>query len=183
MVHNVGVDMAMWSVGVLVLSGAIKQEWRRAVFSPPLLAVVAAFFVRQVGWAPSFPAPLLQLAESLGQAAIPLGLVLGGAIIFDYLKAAQWRQNFSAVLAAIFVRQLILPAMMLGFAFATALDQSIDQVLLLQAAMPAATFPIVMVRLYQQDTGTALRTVLGTSLLGIVTIPLWMSLGHRLLFH
>jgi predicted permease len=182
MVHNVGVDVAMWSVGVLVLSGAIKQEWKRALFSPPLIAVIAALFLRQTGWAESCPKPFLQLSESLGQAAIPLGLVLGGAIILDYLKLAQWRENVSAVIAAVVVRQLLLPILMLLFATLVSLEQSMAQVLLLQAAMPAATFPIVMVRLFQQDTETALRTVLGTSLLGIVTIPLWMSFGHQMLF-
>ena len=51
-----------------------------------------------------------------------------------------------------------------------------------QAAMPAATFPIVMARLYEQDVQTAWVVVVGTSLLSLITIPLWMILGAAWLF-
>ena len=54
--------------------------------------------------------------------------------------------------------------------------------LLIQAAMPAATFPIVMTRLYEQDVKTAWVVVVGTSLLSLVTIPLWMVFGAAWLF-
>lgn len=182
MVHNVGVDMAMWSVGVLVLSGQFRSEWKRALFSPPLISVVTALSIRQFGLVESFPGPFLQLAESLGKAAIPLGLVLSGAIILDYLRIADWRENFRTVLAAVSIRQLILPLLMLAFLAGTALNLELQQVLILQAAMPSATFPIVMVRLYNQDTGTALRAVLGTSLVGILTIPLWLTVFPKVIF-
>ena len=49
---------------------------------------------------------------------------------------------------------------------------------MLQAAMPAATLPIVLVKLYQRDTETALRVVLSTSLLGILLIPVWLAVGQ-----
>lgn len=177
MVHNVGVDLALWSVGVVIISGELARHWKRALFSPPLIAVVAALLIGQAGLSNQIPGPVLQMAEALGQCAIPLGLVLSGAIMLDYLKLAQWRENFSVVVAAVTIRQLILPLCMLAFAAATSLAVTVDQVLLLQAAMPAATFPIVMVRLYEQDTGTALRAVLGTSLVGIVAIPCWLIAG------
>ena len=180
MVHNVGVDLAMWSVGVVIISGHFSKEWKRAVFSPPLLAVVAALFVRQLGAVERIPGPMMQMVESLGQCAIPMGLVLSGAIMLDYLRMAKWKEHWVSVFAAVGIRQLLLPGCMLLFAGLTSLADSIDQVLLLQAAMPAATFPIVMVRLFEQDTGTALRTVLGTSCLGVITIPAWLILGKAL---
>jgi hypothetical protein len=177
MVHNVGVDLALWSVGIVIISGHFLKEWKRAVFSPPLIAVVVALVLGQFGAVNSIPAPVLQMAESLGQCAIPLGLVLSGAIISDYLKMAQWKSGLGTIGAAVAIRQVLLPGLMLTFAAFSSLDLRLDQVLLLQAAMPSATFPIVLVRLYDQDTATALRVVLGTSLLGIITIPFWLILG------
>lgn len=177
MVHNVGVDLALWSVGIVLISGHLTKEWKRAVFSPPLIAVAVALFIGQFSLTPYLPAPVLQMSESLGQCAIPLGLVLSGAIIFDYCKQAQWREGWSTVMAAVALRQIIIPGLMVGFAMVTSMDRRLDHVLLLQAAMPAATFPIVLVRLYDQDTSTALRAVLGTSLVGIVTIPAWLIIG------
>ena len=181
MVHNVGVDLALWSVGIVLISGHLTKEWKRAVFSPPLIAVVAALLIGQLSLNPFIPAPVLQMTEALGQCAIPLGLVLSGAIIFDYYKQAEWRRGWSTVLAAVTLRQVLIPTLMVVFALFTSLDYRIDQVLLLQAAMPAATFPIVLVRLYEQDTATALRTVLGTSIFGVVTIPAWLILGKLFL--
>jgi predicted permease len=43
--------------------------------------------------------------------------------------------------------------------------------------MPAATFPIVMTRLYDQDIETAWIVVVGTSVLALITIPLWLVLA------
>jgi predicted permease len=177
MVHNVGVDLALWSVGIIIISGHLTREWKRAVFSPPLIAVVLALTLGHFSLGRFLPDPVLQMSESLGQCAIPIGLVLSGAIIFDYCKMAQWREGYRTLVAAAAIRQCLLPGMMLGFAAWTTLDQRIDQVLLLQAAMPSATFPIVLVRLYDQDTNTALRVVLGTSLLGVITIPFWLIIG------
>ena len=48
-----------------------------------------------------------------------------------------------------------------------------------QAAMSAAVFPIVMAKHYGGDPATALRVVLGTSLVGLVTIPLWLRVGMK----
>jgi hypothetical protein len=55
----------------------------------------------------------------------------------------------------------------------------LKRVIVLEAAMPAAVFPIVMSRHYGGDPLTALRVVIGTSLVGMVTIPLWIRFGMK----
>jgi predicted permease len=57
----------------------------------------------------------------------------------------------------------------------------LKQVILLQAAMPAAVFPIIMSRHYGGDPGLALRIVLGTSLAALLTMPWWLRWGAHLL--
>ncbi len=52
---------------------------------------------------------------------------------------------------------------------------------LLQAAMPAAIYPIVMTRMFDSDMGTAIRTSVGTNLVAIVTIPIWVLVGRSIL--
>ena len=49
--------------------------------------------------------------------------------------------------------------------------------LILQAAMPSAIFPIVVTKVHHGDVPTALQVVLGTSLVGLITIPLWLGFG------
>jgi predicted permease len=51
------------------------------------------------------------------------------------------------------------------------------QVIMVQAAMPAAVVPVILARHYGGDPATALRIVLITSALGLITIPLWLKFG------
>jgi predicted permease len=59
------------------------------------------------------------------------------------------------------------------------LSLEMKRILVLEAAMPAAVFPIVMTRHYGGDSATALRIVVATSLLGFITIPLWIRFGMK----
>jgi predicted permease len=46
--------------------------------------------------------------------------------------------------------------------------------------MPSAVLPIVISKHYGGDARIALQIALGTSLLGLVTIPLWIHFGSLL---
>ena len=178
LVHNVGVDMALWSIGLYIISGqGLKKTWRRVVFSPPLVSVVIALTIRQLGGQEFIPIPLLNMSEQLGRCSIPIGLVLSGAIIFDYAGRVKFSEAWWPFVLAVAVRIVLLPIVFLAVAKFGNLSRELQEVLLLQAAMPSATFPLVMTRLYNQSVETAWTVVVGTSLMGIVTIPLWMVFG------
>ena len=57
----------------------------------------------------------------------------------------------------------------------------LKRVLVLQGAMPAAVLPIVLTKHYGGDARTSLQVALGTSLLGLVTIPLWIRFGGHVI--
>ncbi len=176
--HNVGVDLALWSVGVWIIAGGKESSTRKAIFSPPMIAVVVSIAVKQLGWQSMVPPPILQMTRALGDCTIPLGLVLSGAIIIDFINQVRWRSSAGTVIAACGYRLLIMPAIMLATAALMQLSLEVRQVIVLQAAMPAAVFPIVLARLYDKDTTTALRVILSTGLAGIITIPLWLYAGR-----
>jgi malate permease and related proteins len=176
--HNVGVDLALWSVGLLIMNGLRNAGWRRAVFSPPLIAVVFCMLLKQSGMHHSIPGPMLAAVGQLGSCAIPLGLLLSGAIIVDFLKGSPLVGNVRTILTAIGFRQGLMPVIILGTASMLRTSANLDVVLALQAAMPSAVFPIVIVRLYGQDTDTALRVVLWTGIASLVLIPAWMFVGR-----
>ncbi len=103
--------------------------------------------------------------------------MLGGAIIAENFSTVNWKQRMSVLGLASVVRLGVLPILFLIIAKHLPMTPSLDQVLLLQASMPVATFPIVMTRLFGGDIDTSLRIVLGTSAIGLVSIPLWISVG------
>lgn len=176
--HNVGVDLALWSVGIWVIGGSREPGRRRTWISPPVVAILVALAMKQVGIGPWIPAPVYQMAAALGQCAIPLGLVLSGAILFEFFGQVRWRKAIGTVVAACGFRLLAMPVLMLATASLLAFSLEVKQVIVLQAAMPSAVFPVVLTRMYGKDVTTAVRSVLATGLAGIVTIPLWLYLGR-----
>jgi len=181
LLHNVGVDIAMWSLGILIISGDIRNGWKRVLYSPPLWAMLVAVTIQQLGFAPFLPNSLMKAAASLGQCAIPIGLMLSGAIIVDHWKDVKWKNAIPTLTLAFGIRLLVLPMVFLSIAKFIRLPDHLDEVLLLQAAMPAASFPIIIAKLYHGDLPTALRVVVGTSIISLITIPIWIVVGKQFL--
>jgi len=72
-----------------------------------------------------------------------------------------------------------LPSLFLLLIKLLPLSPELKRVLIIQAAMPSAVMPIVLSRLYNGDPPTAIRVVMGTSVLGLITIPLWLRFGIK----
>jgi len=187
-VFNVGVEAAMWGIGLTVLSGGVAEGWWRRALSPPVLATLAGLAVNLTDQAfavhdrltPAAAGALDAIALCvgyLGNAAIPIGLLLTGSTICDDWYQARLRKGVGTVALAGGLRLVTLPVVFLALAVTLPVSGELQRVLVLQAAMPAAVFPIVLARHYRGDVGVALRVVVGTSLLALVTTPAWIVLG------
>lgn len=180
-VHNIGVEAAMWSVGLLIISGqGLKTGWRQ-ILNVPLAAILVGLTLNASGLGAHLPAFVPQTAHLLGQCAIPLGLVLVGATMADYAHEFRFGRLQPSLLWACGLRLGVLPAGFLLLAHFLPAPAELKQVILLQAAMPAAVFPIIMSRHYGGDPGLALRIVLGTSLAALLTMPWWLRWGAQVL--
>ena len=181
-VHNLGVDIAMWTVCLVALGHARVHEWRH-LLNPPVVSIVVAATLNALGASRWIPAPLLTTAQMLGACAFPLGIVLIGATIADSSTALRQRIDVRTILWSSLVRMLLMPLILLGAAWLLPVQTELRQVLVVQAAMPVAIFPIVLARLHGGDPLTAVRIVVGSNLLALLTIPLWLKLGLRMLGH
>jgi predicted permease len=83
------------------------------------------------------------------------------------------------VVVSCLLRLGILPVLFLVLAKFLPCSLELKRVITIEAAMSAAVFPIVIAKHYGGDPATALRVVLGTSLVGLVTIPLWLRFGMK----
>ena len=177
-IHNIGLELTLWSIGVWLLAG--EKSWRRA-FNIPFFAILASLVLsvaRAVEWMPTFA---LESLHFLGQAAMPLSLLLTGATLADQLRAKDAPSKWSATFSGIAVKLLILPPLMLIAARWLPCSTDLKRVMVVQAAMPSAMVPVVLARLYGGDAGLSLRIVLGTTALGLITIPLWLRIGFGLI--
>ena len=179
--HNVGVELALWSVGVAIISGGDGSSWHKVLMSPPFLAVIIACCMKQFAAAIAIPDLFSFTFNALGNCAIPLGLLLSGAIMTDFLADPTWMKSYKIPASAILLRQFLMPCLMMSTAFVFSAGTSMNQVILLQAAMPAAVFPIVLVRLYERDTTVSIQVIVSTSLAGVFLIPAWLFVGQLIL--
>ncbi len=177
LVHNLGVDLALWSVGLLVLTGASPLEgWRRLV-SPMLISLAAAVALNSGGLAGFVPGFIRSITHSLGVCAVPIGVVMTGVNLAGYLDKPSTLLHRNVAIGACVVRLGILPAIMLGFAYILPCSVELKRVLVVEAAMPAAVFPIIVAQYYGGQPLTAVQVVLSTTAAGLFTCPLWIRAG------
>ncbi|MEM6601773.1 MAG: AEC family transporter [Verrucomicrobiota bacterium] len=176
-VYNLGVEICMWTLGIWVISGQkLRESWCR-VINGPVIAIITALVFNALDadfWLPDFALTGISL---IGASAIPLGLLLVGATFWDHLGEADILRHPRVGGTALLVRLLFMPVIMLGIAWWLPASMELKTVLIVQAAMPSAVFPVVLAQHYGGHVPTALRVVLWTSLCGLITMPLWIHLG------
>lgn len=177
LVHNVGVEAALWTVGVLVLNGlSISEGWRKLV-SPIVITLVVAVLLNLVGVASHLPRVLTELVHMLAVCAIPLGILMTGVNLANFLSDLKALVQPKITLLACVVRLAVLPVLILAAAKWLPFSIELKRVLVVQAAMPAGVIPIIVARHYGGQPLTAVQIVLGTTALGLFTIPLWLRVG------
>ena len=184
LVHNIGVEVALWSVGVgcLMANRPAKGLLLRIV-NPPIIALIIGLMINFSGLAPQIPPYCMETFELLGNCAIPLGLLLIGASFFVLMKTDGLQTHWRIPLVGLLLRMALFPLLFCIFIAYNSLPPALNHVLVVQAAMPCAVFPIVLTRLYQGSTAIACKLVLSTTLLCLISIPLWIHFGLRVCSH
>jgi predicted permease len=183
LVFNVGVEVAIWTVGIVLLSGRFRLAALGRLVNPPIIALLVALSINGLGLDGAIPGWLSRLVGMLGACSIPVGILLAGAAIADLLRGSGMLRPFKVPAGAVLLRLGLLPAVFLAAAaWLPGLTLELRQVLLVQAAMPAGIFPIVLARHYGGDASVAVKVVLGTTLASVITMPLWIRFGALLVF-
>lgn len=177
LVHNVGVEAAMWTVGVLVLTGLSPRAGWRKLINPISVTLVIAVGLNLSGAGERIPEPVMEVGRSLGRCAIPLGLIMIGVMMANHLDDPRALYEPRVTWGSALLRLAVLPFGILAAARWFHGSLELKRVLVVEAAMPSAVFPIVLTRLHQGHPLTAVRVVLGTTVLGVLVIPLWIQLG------
>lgn len=179
--HNVGIEFALWTVGLLVMSEANKFS-PKLLLRGPIIAVLLGLFLVWTGLddhlVPSFIRTTLQM---LGSCAVPLSVFLVGTTFFDLWGKERWRKRI--VFGGVAARCLILPAVMLTITYFLPIDLVLKRILIFQAAVPSAMIPIVIARHFGGQPGVAIEIVLCTTLVSFISLPFWLSIGFKFIPH
>lgn len=174
LMHSVGVELALWTAGVMILSGERTSIWRR-LLNVPLITTVICLIINFLGLGIEVHAKIEGTCNMLGNCAVPLSLLLIGATINDLINDSKEKifnqQRSAEAILAVIMRMLFLPIVVLIYAKFAQISPELKKVLVIQAAMPAAVFPIILTKEYGGDTNTSVRIVIVTTLLSVITIP------------
>ena len=188
LLHNVAIEIFVWTFGVSYLSGNIGWGIFKKVLSPPAAAAIIAVLINyfQVDVA-AFPEIVTRPIDLISHAAIPTALLLIGGTVYEEVQQlsefkSKWKSYFNISIASSIIRLGVLPAIMLSCLYSLNFSDDIKKILLLQLAMPAAMMPIVITRLYGGHTLTVIKISVITSVLSLITINFWLSFGQKILF-
>jgi predicted permease len=178
---NLGVEVAFWvGTGLILANHSGISIWQR-IFNVPVVTVLVSVALNFLDVRARLPEWFFDAVKMLGNSAIPLALLLTGAIITDFLADARpsWT-DAKAFSGACFLRLGFLPLTFLALACWLPCTLELKQVLVVQAAMPAGMLPVVLCKHHNGDVGLSVQIVIGTTALALFTMPHWISLGWRL---
>lgn len=175
-----GFDIAFWTVGVATLVGGLKpSSCRKMLTNPGLMAVLVGIGLNALGAEQWMPGTVMRLFEWLGACCIPIALLLAGMTMADYTADFHPRSAIRVIAVSTAARIVVLGAILLAMAAFLPMPGTLRNVMILQAAMPAAIFPIIMARYYGGNPMIAIKVTFGTSVLSLITAPLIIDFALR----
>ncbi len=173
-VHNIGVEAALWSVGIMMMSGEREIKWRRLV-NGPIVAVTLGLLLVFLGWDDQITGPLRKAISMLGVGAFPIAILITGCSMIDLVGSE--KPTLKIVMGSAMVRLILAPLAILAAAKYLPVSTELREVLVVQAAMPAGMTSIILARMYGGRPAIAVQIVLGTTALSLITLPWIITWG------
>ncbi|HQU08547.1 MAG: hypothetical protein B7X06_02095 [Verrucomicrobia bacterium 21-51-4] len=179
LIFNIGVDIALWLIGVPMLRGGWKDGIRglKKLISAPIVAIIVSIFVSSIGGAAYIPDAFMKGVSWLGQCTIPIALMAMGASIYDLIHSLKWQASWRTGVLSCLLRLGILPALFLLLAYYAPVDTELKQTLVVQAAMPGGMLTIMLAKHYHVSPQTAAQSSIWTTAVSVITLPAWICLG------
>ena len=193
---NLGTETAFWIVGFAPFMGhSPLRDWRRALTTPVRAIILgvtinlltACFGLRlddatlataAWGWPVKVVVDVVHL---IGLCSIPVALLVIGATMADFWNEFQASAGAGVMGLAVLVRNVICPLGFVALAMALPVSRELKETLVVQAAMPAGVFTLLLTRHNGGSVPIALQVIFSTSAAAIITLPLWIHFGMKLI--
>jgi predicted permease len=174
---TLGIELVLWSVGIWLLCGHRETGTWRAMLTAPVIAIIVSVTVNYFfggAWLPKFGRSAM---NALGACSIPSQIILTGATLADVMRRAAPGHWLRPVIVGNLIRLGALPVLLLVLVSRLGGSAELHHVIVVQAAMPCAMIPVILVKHYEGDTDLAAWLVTSSTALGLFTIPLWLRVG------
>jgi predicted permease len=152
----------------MIMSGERGIPWRK-LLNGPMIAVVVGLSLVALGLDQHVTGPLRKTLSMIGVGAFPVAIMITGATMVGLAETE--RPSLKIIVGAVLVRLMLAPAVILAAAKYLPLVEELRQVLVVQAAMPAAMTPIMLARLYGGRPSIAVQVVLATTIGSLLSLP------------
>jgi predicted permease len=170
-------NFLVWTLGVYTITGDKKHiNLKNGLANPPTIALLLAmpFFFLKVPMAPY----IMSTVDFLGNMTSPLSMMVIGIRLADINLGDLF--NSAKVYLAVFIKLIIAPLFTFAVLLLLRLFVPIDRMLFITIyavmAMPCASSVILFSELFGGDSGTAVKCILLSSILSVLTIPVLMLL-------
>ena len=171
-IFNTFFNILLWTAGIWMVSagGQKSPHPLRALLTKPALVAVAAGLVIYLCQVP-VPALIARPISLLGGMNTPLSMLITGIIITTSDLKGVIRRG--ALWYTILLRMLVIPAVGFGLCLASGTGGMVGAVVVLLEACPCAAITSVFAVQYHHDEDLAAGAVVVSTLLSILTLPLW----------
>jgi predicted permease len=167
-IHNLGVETAIWTIGVMIMSGDRGFSLKR-LLNGPVVAVATGLLLVGLGLDDKVTGPVREAMSMLGVGTFPLAILITGASMADLI--ASERPSLKMIGASVLVRLVLSPIVLLSAAKFLPIPLELRQVLVVQAAMPAAMSTVLIARLFGGRPAIAVQVIIATTIVSIGTLP------------
>ena len=170
-------NLFSWTYGYRLMNSKAKMNIKTILFNPGMIGILIGLpiclFKIQI------PSVVVDPINFLASVNTPLAMI----VIGSYVAKLEMKSFVSdmAVYRASALRLILMPILTLGLLLLIRPKEDLFMVVLIQAAMPVAANTVLFAAQYKKDVELATKIVAVSTLLSILTIPIFVILGKWLL--
>ena len=166
----------MWTMGLALFTDMeLKQRLKVLATHPCIWAVILGFVYIFLPF--ELPAFLTDTIATVAACTTVLPMFVVGSILSDV--APKDVLNIDCLYYSLF-RLVIIPSIVMGVMILLHIDPLVTGVIVLLAAMPSSTTSVMLAEKYGQDSNFAAKTIIVSTILSIITLPLIAEAMKRL---
>ena len=177
-IYGIAFNLYVYTYGIWVIKNDCGSEggvfrWQ-SLINPGIISSVLAmvFFLADV----KLPEVVIDLFGSLGNMTTPLSMLILGASMGEFALGELFRDR--KLYSITFLRLIALPLLMYVITSACGVAPLLVGIVTVSAAMPAASMAVMLATTYDGNIEFASKSVVFSTLLSIVTLPIVMAITH-----
>jgi len=176
-VFNCVFDLVYFSIGMYMLQDAVherKSDFKITHLLKDPLSIVAITTIILYMIPYRFPVVITESLDLLGNTMMPVSMLIIGAQI-SCMNYKELFVNKRAFMLSI-MKMLIIPMIVLGVMRLIGANMEITATMVILSAMPSGSLNIIMAEKYRVEPELATSTVMQTTLVMLVTLPLFTQM-------